>query len=74
MEFFEQRLNISRKRATTRGGDGETMMMGDLMEGLNVNLPGTQRFELEEAVAFLKIMCDDNRVWYREEIGQVVFM
>jgi hypothetical protein len=74
MLFFEQRLGAARKIHVDKGGDHDQMLLDDVMELVNLPLRGSNAFGKGEVIEFLKVLGDDNRVWYRESEELLMFM
>jgi hypothetical protein len=74
MLFFEQRLGAARKIHVSKGGDHDQMLLDDVMELVNQPLRGDAVFSQVEVVEFLRVLGDDNRVWYREAEQLLMFM
>jgi hypothetical protein len=74
MLFFEARLGAARKSHVNGGGDHDQMGLAEVLEGVNIGLRGGEVFRRGEVEACLRVLGDDNRVWYREAEELVMFM
>ena len=74
MAQFEKKLSDTRKKQTDMGGSSETIQLEFLSKGINEDLAQSQKFSSDEIVECLKVMTNDNRIWFREDVGEVMFI
>ncbi|KAJ3227821.1 MCM DNA helicase complex subunit [Clydaea vesicula] len=75
MKFFEQKLSQARNYVQrNKGVDGEMITLDDCYEFCNMNVGTNDKFSDSEIRACLKVLNDDNRIWFRESEGEVLFM
>lgn len=70
---FRQGLYNIREALETRGGEG-TVMVHDIIGRLNAAVPESQHFAEDEVRQALRVMSQQNTVWYQEEQETVLFI
>nr|KAJ3422888.1 MCM DNA helicase complex subunit [Polyrhizophydium stewartii] len=74
-DLLRSQLFAIRQRHVDDNIDSQSMMLSDVMDEINMGLPGSQHFDLPEVVSAVKTMSDQNmNVWFQEETESLMFI
>ena len=74
-DIFRKRLAGIREHFMDERGSNPTVHLNEIMERINLNLRGSDHFELYEVQEAIQTMTDQNMgVWYQDEIDSIMFI
>ncbi|KAJ3019563.1 MCM DNA helicase complex subunit [Thoreauomyces humboldtii] len=72
-DIFRQGLHAVRQELESAGAEA-LVMVPDLVTRLNEGMPGDGQFDAPEVQGALRVMSEQNTLWYQEEQEMVVFL